>query len=70
MATDQQTQDATVDGGVGRDKVVYPKARASYTVAKSASGVYTIRDTASGGTTDTLANVEVAQFSDTSVDLY
>jgi hypothetical protein len=62
--------DATVDGGVGRDKVAYPKARAAYIVAKAASGAYTIRDTASGGTTDTLTNVETAQFSDTSLDLY
>jgi hypothetical protein len=61
---------ASVDGRSGRDKVVYPKARAAYAIAKSSSGAHTIRDTAAGGTTDTLTNVETAQFSDTSIDLY
>lgn len=62
--------DARIDGGVGRDKVVYAGARAGYTIAKQADGTYTIKDNATGGTTDTLINVETVQFADVSVDLY
>jgi hypothetical protein len=62
--------DATIDGGVGRDRVVYPHARATYTITKTSGGVYTVKDNAIGGTTDTLVNVETAQFSDRLVELY
>lgn len=61
---------ASVDGRGGRDTVVYPKARSAYEIAKTAAGAYTIRDTATGGTTDTVVNIETAQFSDLRVDLY
>jgi hypothetical protein len=62
--------DATIDGGVGRDKVVYAGNRSGYTITKQADGSFKIKDNAAGGTTDTLINIETAQFADGSVDLY
>ena len=61
--------DAAVDGGAGRDKVAYTGVRAGYAIAKLADGAYTIKDNASG-TTDTVRNIETAQFAAATIDLY
>lgn len=62
--------DAVIDGGVGRDKVVYTGNRSGYTIAKLADGRITIKDNATGGANDTLLDIESAQFADGSIDLY
>lgn len=56
----------SADGGTGTDTAVFTGARAAYTVTKTADG-YTVHANATGGGTDTLANFERLQFSDTSV---
>lgn len=55
-----------VDGGAGRDSAAMPLARSSYTVTKTADG-FTVKD--SGGTTNTLVNVERITFADANVAL-
>lgn len=56
----------TIDGGAGRDKVVYAKTAAAYQVSMK-DGVATVRDLSGG--TDTLTNVERLQFGDTGIAL-
>jgi hypothetical protein len=62
--------DATIDGGPGRDRVVYAGNRSAYTITKGTDGNIRIKENAAGGTTDTLISIEVAQFADGTVDLY
>lgn len=58
----------SIDGGAGRDKVVYAKAAAGYQVSMK-DGVATVRDLAGVEGTDTLVNVERVQFTDTAIAL-
>jgi hypothetical protein len=57
---------ASIDGGAGRDTVVYSGARASFAINHNADGSYTV---SGGGVSDTLVNVERLQFSDAKVAL-
>lgn len=56
----------SVDGGNGTDTAIFAGARSAYTVLKTADG-YTVHANAAGSATDSLANIERLQFSDTSV---
>jgi VCBS repeat-containing protein len=60
----------TLDGGAGTDTAVFTGARANYTVTAVAGG-FTVTDTRLGSPdgTDTLKNVELAQFSDQTITL-
>lgn len=54
-----------LNGGDGNDTAVYRGAKADYTITRNANGSYTITDTMAGRDgTDTLANIEQAQFTD------
>jgi hypothetical protein len=64
----QNTASNTIDGGAGRDKVVYAKAAAGYQVTLK-DGVATVRDLSGLDGTDTLLNVERLQFGDTGIAL-
>lgn len=58
----------TINGGEGRDKVVYAKAAASYQVTLK-DGTATVRDLSGQEGTDTLVGVERLQFGDTGIAL-
>lgn len=58
----------TIDGGAGRDKVVYAKNAASYQVTMK-DGTATVRDLSGVEGTDTLVGVERLQFGDNSIAL-
>ena len=60
--------DDTLQGGAGADIALYSGARASYAVAKAASG-FAVTDKSGLTGTDTLAGIERIQFSDVSVNL-
>jgi hypothetical protein len=64
----QNTASNTIDGGAGRDKVVYAKAAAGYQLTMK-DGVATVRDLSGAEGTDTLVNVERVQFGDTGIAL-
>jgi hypothetical protein len=64
----QNTASNTIDGGAGRDKVVYAKAAARYQVSMK-DGIATVRDLSGADGTDTLTNVERLQFADTGIAL-
>jgi len=64
----QNTASNTIDGGAGRDKVVYAKTAAGYQVTMK-DGVATVRDKSGAEGTDTLSNVERVQFGDSAVAL-
>jgi hypothetical protein len=58
----------TLDGGLGADTALFAGLRAQYQITKTAGG-YQVRDlTANRDGTDQLANMEIARFSDRSVD--
>jgi len=60
----------TIDGGGGTDTAVFSGVFANYTVNFDvASGNYLISDRVGGDGTDTLKNVEIASFSDRSINL-
>jgi subtilisin-like proprotein convertase family protein len=60
--------DDTLDGGLGADTALFAGLRAQYQITKTAGG-YQVRDlTANRDGTDQLANMEIARFSDRSVD--
>lgn len=64
--------DNAVFGGGGKDRVVFTGARADYTITDTGSGRVTIADTRMGAEADgtnTLANVDFAEFSDTTIGL-
>jgi hypothetical protein len=54
---------AIIQGGAGRDTVIYAQAANSYRVAATPAGV-TVETLAAGGATDTLFNVERVVFAD------
>ena len=56
----------TIDGGCGRDVTVFNTAFGTASIVHNANGSWTIT---SSGETETLTNVEVAQFTDRSVTL-
>lgn len=56
----------TLNGGSNVDTVVLSGARAAYTITQTATGVFTL--TGPGGT-DTVSNIEYAQFADTTLRL-
>ncbi|MCR6502185.1 cadherin domain-containing protein [Shinella sp. CPCC 101442] len=60
-----------IDGGAGTDVAVYSGKRADYTVAKLPGGFVTITDNRPGANDgqDTLLGVEMARFSDGTLDL-
>ncbi|MDE1468614.1 calcium-binding protein, partial [Aurantiacibacter sp. D1-12] len=58
--------DDTLDGGEGEDTAVFSGNRADYTIVETSRGKFTISG-ADG--TDTLVNVELAQFADTTITL-
>ncbi|NVP56616.1 cadherin domain-containing protein [Mycoplana rhizolycopersici] len=60
-----------LDGGTGKDVAVYSGAKSNYTLTKNADGTVTVKDNRSGANDgrDTLKNIEIAKFSDGSVDL-
>ncbi|SOC48438.1 hemolysin type calcium-binding protein, partial [Rhizobium subbaraonis] len=60
-----------LDGGAGKDVAVYAGAKSNYTLTKNADGTVTVKDNRSGANDgrDTLKNIEIAKFSDGSVDL-
>ena len=60
--------DDTLDGAAGADTAVYAGTRASYTVTRGAGSI-TVTGGAGTEGTDTLANIERLQFSDTKVGL-
>ena len=64
----QNASSNAIDGGAGRDKVVYTKAAAGYQVSLK-DGVATVRDLSGADGTDTLVNVERVQFGDVSIAL-
>ncbi len=64
----QNAASNSIDGGAGRDKVVYAKTAAGYQVTMK-DGVATVRDLSGADGTDTLVNVERVQFGDTAVAL-
>jgi hypothetical protein len=64
----QNASNNTINGGEGRDKVVYTKAAANYQVSMQ-NGVATVRDLSGADGIDTLTNVERLQFGDTGVAL-
>ncbi len=54
-----------LDGGAGTDTAVYRGTKADYTITRNADGSYAIVDKVDGRDgTDTVANVELLQFSD------
>jgi serralysin len=58
----------TLDGGLGADTALFAGLRAQYQITRTAGG-YQVRDlTANRDGTDQLANMEIARFSDRSVD--
>jgi serralysin len=60
-----------LDGAPGVDTAVYSGARANYNVTSNADGSWTVVDTRAGSPdgTDTLLNMELLQFSDSTMDL-
>lgn len=62
----QNGADNIIDGGAGRDKVVYAKASTSYAISVN-NGTVTVRDKAGADGTDTLTNVERIQFGDKAI---
>ena len=57
--------DDIIDGGSGGDVAVYAGPRSAYTITSLGSGQFRVADSNAGPDgTDTLSNVEVAQFSD------
>jgi Ca2+-binding RTX toxin-like protein len=61
-----------INGGLGSDTAIYTGNRADYTITNNGNGTWTIADNRSGGDndgTDTLTNVEFAQFADETVAL-
>ena len=63
--------DDTLKGGAGIDTAVYHGARANYSLVQTGLGSFELTDlrTDSPDGTDTLIGVEMAQFSDTTIDL-
>ena len=64
----QNASNNAVEGGAGRDTLVYGKAAANYTVA-AASGGFNVTDKTGADGVDTLAHVERINFSDKSLAL-
>ncbi|CAN1570367.1 Domain of unknown function DUF4214 [Rhabdaerophilaceae bacterium] len=58
----------TVDGGAGTDESSYSGNRSGYQITKSGSSYQILDNTANRDGTDTLSNVEIARFSDMSVN--
>ncbi|MEO0379335.1 MAG: matrixin family metalloprotease [Pseudomonadota bacterium] len=58
----------TVDGQGGTDTAVFSIPKGAATVSINANGTITVTDRAGPGGTDTLINIERAQFSDTTMD--
>ena len=60
----------TINGGAGSDTVVYSGVKSDYVVTAQSDGSYTIKDNVVGRDgTDKIFNVELAQFSDQTVNL-
>ena len=59
----------TLDGGAGNDTAVFRNARSAYTFSYAGHTV-TVTDSNFGGTTATLTNIENAQFSDQTIQLF
>lgn len=58
----------TIDGLAGTDTAVFSGPRSSATVSMNSDGTITVEDRAGSGGTDTLINVERAQFTDSTMD--
>ena len=60
-----------IDGGLGTDTASYSGAQADYAITANADGTYTVADQRAGSPdgTDTLINVENAQFGDSTLAL-
>jgi VCBS repeat-containing protein len=61
----------TLDGGAGTDTAVYSGLQANYTLTQNGDGSWTIADLRTGTPdgTDTLKNMEIVKFADTSLTL-
>ena len=61
----------TFDGGAGVDTAIYSGDQADYHLTKGSDGVWTVENTAGGGTEgiDTLTNVEFIRFKDLTLNL-
>ena len=56
----------SIDGGAGVDTLLFPAARANFTVSRTGAS-YTVTDKTGVVGADTVSNVEILQFSDSSV---
>ena len=58
-----------IDGGAGSDTAVFSGPAANYTVTVQTDGSIQVVDTLGDDGTDTLTNIELLQFTDTTIDL-
>lgn len=63
------TTSNSIDGGGGRNTVIYPSPYASYTIAQQSDGTWLVNSANTAEGPDTLKNIQALQFSDRTVAL-
>jgi hypothetical protein len=58
-----------IDGGGGTNTVVYRANKSNYTVSKQIDGSYLVTSATTAEGPDTLMNIQILQFSDTTMNL-